>query len=258
MADAKQPQKQPVVLIIRVGSWIGAEATVHLLKRGVTVIGVGVNPTRLDSLRAALARLTPAGDTPIGKFIPCVGLLTDVALQDKVMEHIAREGQLTAMINNAGAYECPNEGATPIEMWESLQRSLFESLPLLHRVRRDLRKWRCRVLNVAADDAQTGLPHHVALVAIKTAVNMLTAELAMLEPRVTTLAIHPGLSLPFALSTSSAGGAATSSTGTGTAGRLDNLLPAGELIADLALNADHSMSGQFYMYSEPDFLKAAH
>ncbi|KAJ2083778.1 hypothetical protein H4R24_000549 [Coemansia sp. RSA 988] len=254
MSDAKQSQRQPVVLIIRVDSWIGAEAAVHLLKRSVTVIGVGVDSTRLDSLSAALARLTPSDDTPIGKFILCVGMLTDAALQDKVIEHISREGKLTAMINNAGAYELRNEGATPIEMWESLQRSLCESLPLLHRIRHQLRKWRSRVLNVAADDAQTGLPHHVALVAIKTAVNMLTAELALIEPRVTTLAIHPGISHPVALSTSSA----AASTGTGSAANRDNLLPAGELIADLALNADHTMSGQFYMYSEPDFLKAAY
>ncbi|PIA16402.1 hypothetical protein COEREDRAFT_8521 [Coemansia reversa NRRL 1564] len=258
MADTKQSQKQPVVLIIRVGSWIGAEAAVHFLKRGVTVIGIGVDPTRLNSLCAALARLTPSDGTPIGKFISCAGLPTDKALQDKVVEHIKREGYLTAMINNAGAYEGPSEGASPIELWESLQRSLFESLPLLHRIRHDLRKWRCRVLNVAADDAQTGLPHHVALVAIKTAVNMLTAELALLEPRVTTLAIHPGLSLPLSLSTSSAAAATTSSTEAGVAKLQDNLLPAGELIADLALNADHSMSGQFYMYSEPEFLKISH
>ncbi|KAJ1857581.1 hypothetical protein GGH12_000765 [Coemansia sp. RSA 1822] len=241
-ASAYQDSAQPVVLITRVGSWIGAEAAVHFLKRGVTVIGVGSNPDRISELTSALAKMSHN----TGKFIPCVGVLTSPELQDQIVEHIKSEGQLIAFVHNVGAYEPPNvQASEPIEQWEALQRSLLEALPMAHRVRALLRKQKGRVVNVASDDALTELPNHVALVAIKTAVNMLTAELALVEPSITSLAVHPGIRLPFA-STSASHPPST-----------DQLQPAGELIVDLALNAKHSMSGQFFMYSEPDFLKSS-
>ncbi|KAJ2666329.1 hypothetical protein IW148_001047 [Coemansia sp. RSA 1199] len=246
MADSQAPayqvSAQPVVLITRVGSWIGAEAAVHFLKRGVTVIGVGSYPDRISELTSALAKMSHN----TGKFIPCVGVLTSPELQDQIVEHIKSEGQLTAFVHNVGAYEPPNvQASEPIEQWEALQRSLLEALPMAHQVRALLRKQKGRVVNVASDDALTELPNHVALVAIKTAVNMLTAELALVEPSITSLAVHPGIRLPFA-STSASHPPST-----------DQLQPAGELIVDLALNAKHSMSGQFFMYSEPDFLKSS-
>ncbi|KAJ2482993.1 hypothetical protein IWW56_000676 [Coemansia sp. RSA 2131] len=240
-APAYQDSAQPVVLITRVGSWIGAEAAVHFLKRGVTVIGVGSNPDRISELTSALAKMSHN----TGKFISCVGVLTSPELQDQIVEHIKSEGQLIAFVHNVGAYEPPNvQASEPIEQWEALQRSLLEALPMAHRVRALLRKQKGRVVNVASDDALTELPNHVALVAIKTAVNMLTAELALVEPSITSLAVHPGIRLPFA-STSASHPPST-----------DQLQPAGELIVNLALNAKHSMSGQFFMYSEPDFLKS--
>ncbi|KAJ2134299.1 hypothetical protein IW136_004700 [Coemansia sp. RSA 678] len=247
MADSQAPSTdqdpvQPVVLITRVGSWVGAEAAVHFLKRGVTVIGVGSNPDRISELTCALAKLSHNK----GKFIPCVGVLTSPELQDQIVEHIKSEGQLTAFVHNVGAYEPPNaQEREPIEQWVALQKSLLEALPMAHRVRAFLRKQKGRVVNVASDDALTELPNHVALVAIKTAVNMLTAELALVEPSITSLAVHPGIRLPF------------TSTSASLPPNTDKLQPAGELIVDLALNAKHSMSGQFFMYSEPEFLKSS-
>ncbi|KAJ1836073.1 hypothetical protein LPJ63_000605 [Coemansia sp. RSA 2711] len=240
---AQDPDSEPpVILITRVGSWIGAEAAVHFLKRGCIVIGVGSHPERITPLTSALAKLPCSSAS---RFIACVGPLTSTDVQDEAIAHIKRHGRLTAFVHNVGAFEPRGAGdSQPIEQWEALQLALLESLPMMHRVRALLRRCKSRVVHVASDDeSQAGLPPHVALVAIKTAVNMLTAELALVEPTVTSLAVHPGVRLPFATHSS----AHPPST--------DQLRPAGQLIADLALNADKSMSGQYFMYSEPDFLK---
>ncbi|KAJ2352897.1 hypothetical protein IWW50_004938 [Coemansia erecta] len=249
--SADEAPTQPVVLITRVGSWIGAEAAVHFRKRGVTVIGVSSTPKRSSELACAIAKLS---QNP-GKFILCVGALTNPQIQDQIVEHILTEGQLAGFVHNVGAYEHPvtqasepaGQTATPIEHWEALQRSLLEALPLVHRLRTVMRRCKCRIVHVASEDVLGGLPQNVALVAIKTAVNILTAEMAIIEPSITSLAVHPRVKLPF--------GSAPASTLESSLSSVDQLQPAGELIADLTLSAVHSMSGQFFMYSEPDFLK---
>ncbi|KAJ2161041.1 hypothetical protein GGF46_001788 [Coemansia sp. RSA 552] len=257
MADAQAPSDdKAVVLITRVGSWIGAEEAVHFLKRGVTVIGVGRDPARVSRLCSALERHT-AANSEAGKFIPLIGVLTSTETQDEVIEHINREGRLTAIVHNTGAYETDEfADSPPVEQWERLQRALLEALPLFHRIRHILRRCKSRVIHVASDDgSQIALPANVALVAIKTAVNLHMAELALLEPHVTSLAVHPGIGLSFTRGPAADDQESTADKQAGHAPRTDRLQPAGELIVDLALTADHSMSGQYYMYSEPDFLK---
>ncbi|KAJ1875276.1 hypothetical protein LPJ55_000805 [Coemansia sp. RSA 990] len=163
-----EPSDQPpVVIVTRVGSCIGAEAAVHFLKRGATVIGIGSYPDRVCKLQVALAKLTHNA----GKFIPCIGPVTSHDMQNEIIDLVKREGRLSAFVNNIGAYE-PHESSTvePIEQWEMLQKSLLETLPLLHRLRGLMRRFHCRVVNVASDDSTlSGLAPNVALVAIKTA-----------------------------------------------------------------------------------------
>ncbi|KAI8323378.1 NAD(P)-binding protein [Martensiomyces pterosporus] len=262
MAEQQHP---PVAVVTRIGSWIGTETAATFLKRGVTVIGIATHQSRIDRVQETLSGIAPEEGAVPGKFIPCAGSLLDKQVLDQIMEHLDYEttaggGRLVALVNNAGAYEDSGEAAgTHFEQWDKLQHSLIEPLKLFHRIRHLMRRFRARAINVASDDTHAHLPRQISLVAIKTAVNMLTAELALLEPYVTSLAVHPNLpSTASARGESATGASAGGSQRQGPASNgssapdTEHLLPAGELIVDLALNADRSMSGKFFVYNEPD------
>ncbi|KAJ2763463.1 hypothetical protein H4S06_000068 [Coemansia sp. BCRC 34490] len=245
-----------IIIVTRVGSWLGAEIALNLIRSGATVIGIGQHSHRINDLRTAMDQGLPAAWR--NRFIPIVGLPTDAALCESVLRCIAEDHP-------------PAESTTatdsPFERWTRLQRSLVQTLPLFHAIRHLLRRNRCRVVHVAAlDDIHNNLPHSVSLAAIKTAVNVMTAEIAIIEPRITSLAVHPSLlALEKALDPSSARNTADGSkvtsahpapatTPSASYSQSPNRLnPAAEMIADLATNADHSMSGQFFMYSESSF-----
>ncbi|KAJ1720251.1 hypothetical protein LPJ53_005102 [Coemansia erecta] len=238
---------QEIVIVTRVGSWVGAETTVELLRRNIAVLGIGTNAQRIATLHSALQRQLPASKSAL--FIPCVGPLSSAATQEAILERL--EGhRLIAMINNTGAYEedAPGviSGASPFEQWDSLQRSLVDPLILFHRIRHVLRRNRCRVVNVAADDARSEMPRHVSLVAIKTAVNLITAEIAIVDPEVTSLAVHPAAPAVRLPPQERRPEPQTK----------DGSPPpaAADLIVGLALTAEPSLSGQYFMYSEPEFL----
>ncbi|KAJ2549691.1 hypothetical protein EV175_004349 [Coemansia sp. RSA 1933] len=249
-----------MVIVTRVGSWLGAETALRLIRNGVTVVGVGEQRDRVDKLQTAAQQ---HGCHAL--FLPVVGQLTDAHVHDAVVQHIETHSgrlRLAALVVNVGAFEGIHIGNTevpPFEQWIALQRSLVEPMPLFHSLRHHLRKHRARVVHVASiDELHNHLPRHVSLIAIKTAVNMLTAEVAIIEPRITSLAVHPSFSaLEMALT------AQGDNTGTDrdaaaaavycNASSTDHLKPASDLIADLAINADRSMSGKFFMYSESSF-----
>ncbi|KAJ2780037.1 hypothetical protein GGI15_003676 [Coemansia interrupta] len=239
---------QEIVIVTRVGSWVGAETTVELLRRNIAVLGIGTNAQRIATLHAALQRQLPA--TKSSLFIPCVGPLTSTATQQSILDHL-QQYRLLAMINNTGAYEEDEPGVisgkSPFEQWDSLQRSLVDPLVLFHRIRHILRRNKCRVVNVASDDARSEMPRHVSLIAIKTAVNLITAEIAVVDPEVVSLAVHPAapaVRLP-------------PQERREVKPEEDGKPPppaAADLIVGLALSADPSLSGQYFMYSEPEFL----
>ncbi|KAJ1645282.1 hypothetical protein LPJ64_003121 [Coemansia asiatica] len=237
-----ESQRNKVVVVTRVGSWVGAETAVELLRRDVTVIGIGTNATRIATLHQALQRKLPS--TQSARFIPCVGRLSERTLQDTVVEQIQAQGTLVALVNNAGAFEDEDgmiAGTSTFEQWDALQRSLVEPLLLFHRIRHGLRRDKRVVVNVASDDVHSILPRHVSLIAIKTAVNLITAEVALVDPQVVSVAVHPAapaVRLPPEERTPE-----------------ESSKPAAaDLIVDLALNADRSATGQYYMYTEPEFL----
>ncbi|KAJ2376631.1 hypothetical protein IW150_001865 [Coemansia sp. RSA 2607] len=238
---------QQIVIVTRVGSWVGAETTVELLQRNIAVLGIGTNAQRISTLHSALQRQLPASKSAL--FIPCVGQLTSASTQQKILDYLENY-RLIAMINNTGAYEEDEpgviSGASPFEQWESLQRSLVDPLVLFHRIRHLLRRNRCRVVNVASDDARSSLPRHVSLIAIKTAVNLITAEIAIVDPEVTSLAVHPAAPA-VRLPPQERQSQEQSKDGTPPPAAAD-------LIVGLALSAEPSLSGQYFMYTEPEFL----
>ncbi|KAJ2657103.1 hypothetical protein IWW48_004700 [Coemansia sp. RSA 1200] len=264
-----------IIIVTRVGSWLGAEIALNLIKSGATVIGIGQHSHRINDLRSAMDQGLPTAWR--NRFVPIVGLLSDAALCESVLrcidEQTTEHRKLAALVVNIGAEDHPAAELTstttdpPFERWTRLQRSLVQTLPLFHAIRHLLRRNRCRVVHVAAlDDIHNNLPHSVSLAAIKTAVNVMTAEIAIIEPRVTSLAVHPSLlALEKALEPSSADDttddrkvtaahpAPKTTSGTSYSQSPNRLNPAAEMIADLATNADHSMSGQFFMYSESSF-----
>ncbi|KAJ1662795.1 hypothetical protein IW140_004986 [Coemansia sp. RSA 1813] len=265
-----KPTDQPsnntahMVIVTRIGSWLGAETTLNLLKHGITVIGIGEREGRIGKLQTAIDHHEPWRD----QFIPVIGQLSDPLVHDSVIQHIEAnkdQKKLAALVINIGAYEGLHIGGKsipPFEQWTELQRSLIEAMPLFHSIRHILRKYRCRVVNVASiDEIHNHLPRHVSLIAIKTAVNMMTAEVAVIEPRLTSLAVHPSFSaLQMALEppgekkqkeqTQEETDRTASVQYTNSP---DHLKPASDLIVDLAINADRSASGKFFMYSETSF-----
>ncbi|KAJ2601604.1 hypothetical protein H4R99_001011 [Coemansia sp. RSA 1722] len=236
------PSQQRVVVVTKVGSWVGAETAVALLRHDVTVIGLGTNAARIDTLHQALHRQLPPAQA--ARFRPLVGRLTDRTFQDTVAELINQQGTLTALVNNAGAYEDHDgsiAGSSTFDQWDALQRSLVDPLLLFHRIRHVLQRNKCVVVNVASDDVHSALPRHVSLVAIKTAVNLITAEIALVVPQVIAVAVHPAAP-------------ATRLPPEERPPQHPNTPLAADLIVDLALNADRAATGQYYMYTEPEFL----
>ncbi|KAJ2521279.1 hypothetical protein GGI11_001687 [Coemansia sp. RSA 2049] len=269
-----QTHNDQIIIVTRVGSWLGAEIALNLIRSGATVIGIGQHSHRINDLRTAMDQGLPAAWR--NRFVPIVGLPTDAALCESVLrcigEQTTEHRKLAALVVNIGAEDHPPAESTtatdpPFERWTRLQRSLVQTLPLFHAIRHLLTRNRCRVVHVAAlDDIHNNLPHSVSLAAIKTAVNVMTAEIAIIEPRITSLAVHPSLlALEKALDPSSARNTADGSkvtsahpapattSSTSYSQSPNRLNPAAEMIADLATNADHSMSGQFFMYSESSF-----
>ncbi|KAJ1951776.1 hypothetical protein EC988_003915 [Linderina pennispora] len=236
-----------VVIVTRVSSWVGTETAVHLLKRGVTVIGIASYQHRMDRVTSMLQ----LKDLP-GKFVPFVGKLNSQDLVNQIAARVEQEGKLIAFVNNAGAFTFESdEPMSNIERWDMLQLSLIAPLRLFHTIRHTLRKARGRVVNVSSDDVHVGLERWLVLAAVKTAVNMATAEIALIDPQLTAIAVHPNIreTLTPDLRTK----ADTSETPAEVEDVIDSeqLQPAGEMIASLALTADRSMSGQFLVYQEP-------
>ncbi|KAI9506512.1 hypothetical protein GGI25_004969 [Coemansia spiralis] len=226
--DSTDQNNSPMVIITRAGSRIGAQTTINFLRNNTTVLATGSNLTRLQQ---AVNRLPQKNN-----FIALAS--------DQLVEHLeASESPLAAIIFNIG-HTNQTHMESAFDRWTQLQRDLVSDLPLFHQIRHILRKHKARVIHVASiDDVQCELPTQVALVAIKTAVNMLTAEVAIIEPRITSLAVHPSFA--------ALGRMLKQDRSEEEEEEASDLKPAGDLIVDLALTADRSMSGKYFMYSEP-------
>ncbi|KAJ2403265.1 hypothetical protein GGI23_000057 [Coemansia sp. RSA 2559] len=257
--DAHSSRADQIVIVTRVGSWLGAETVLNLVSHGITVIGVGEQMERIGRLQETIDE-----HKRHALFVPVVGALSDPQVHASVIQHIETSRKsLAALVVNIGAYEgvlhIGRPSIPPFEQWMELQRSLVEALPLFHSIRHVLRTHRCRVIHVASiDEIHNHLPRHVSLIAIKTAVNMMTAEVAVIEPRLTSLAVHPSFSaLEMALEPRPAdrqrGGGVDPVAAAHCSMAPGHLKPASDLIVDLAINADRAMSGKFFMYSESSF-----
>ncbi|KAI8319917.1 NAD(P)-binding protein [Martensiomyces pterosporus] len=244
-----------VAIVTGASRGIGKAVALHLISKGVSVVGVARSADAISSTSQEANKLSSTA----AKFIPVVGDVTDDAVQQSAIDHATEQGTLVALVNNAGIIDPIGPiSSAPIGLWTAqLQINFVAPFSFIQKVLPLLRPVHGRIINVSSAISHVVFPNYAIYGASKAALNQATRVLAAEEPEITALAIHPGVVetqiyaavVDYRKRASSSGGQKVSSTPRPPSIAAD--LP-GTIIGNLALRADHSLSGQYVMYDQPE------
>ncbi|KAI8318229.1 NAD(P)-binding protein [Martensiomyces pterosporus] len=249
-----------VAIVTGASRGIGKAISLHLISKGVSVVGVARSADALNSTSEEANKVATNGV----QFIPVVGDVTDEAVQQSVVDHAAKHGTLVALVNNAGVVDPIGPiSSTPISSWVTLfQINFFASFSLIQKALPLLRPVNGRIINVSSAASQRVFPGCGVYGAGKAAINYATQVLAVEEPQVTVVAIHPGIveTPMFDAIVDNAKESATESSqhvlNIFLSSKITTELP-GAIIGNLALRADHSLSGRYVEYDQPEIAEYA-
>jgi NAD(P)-dependent dehydrogenase (short-subunit alcohol dehydrogenase family) len=177
------------VLITGASRGLGA-ATAHWLA------AAGCALTLMARDRSALARVAAEVQRRGGRALVHAGdVADDQAGQRAVAAALDRWGRLDALINNAavlGPLDAIAD-AHPRQWRRSLEVNVAGPFALIRAALPALRHHRGRVVNVSSGAAEVAIAAASAYCAGKAALNHLTRVLAAEEPRVTAVAVRPGV-----------------------------------------------------------------
>ncbi|KAI8319472.1 NAD(P)-binding protein [Martensiomyces pterosporus] len=181
-----------VAIVTGASKGIGRAISFALLQRGVSVVGFA----RSAELLASIASESQSVATQGAQFIACAGDMTKDSDLDKAVELVRNTGlPLAALINNAGVLEPIQKLAdAPVDEWKRhFDVNLFSIVALTQRALPLLRESEGRIINVSSGAASHAYHGWAAYCASKAALNMLTESISVEEPRITALAIRPGV-----------------------------------------------------------------
>ncbi|MGD9237614.1 MAG: SDR family NAD(P)-dependent oxidoreductase, partial [Desulfobacterales bacterium] len=183
-----------------------------------------------------------------------------------VARTLERFGRLDAVVNNAGMVEplAPVSGSD-VDRWQyNIGVNLLGPFYLIRAAIAELRRQSGRIVNVSSGAATTPIENASAYCAAKAALNHFSRVLAAEEPRVTVVAVRPGVVDTQMQDTIRQKGAGVMSAeqlayyqNLKVRGQLEKPEVPGRAIAWLALQAPVEFSGQFLNYDDPPISQPA-
>ncbi|KAI8318089.1 NAD(P)-binding protein [Martensiomyces pterosporus] len=249
-----------VAIVTGASRGIGRAISLHLIAKGVSVVGVARSANALSSTSEEANKAAANGV----QFIPVVGDVTDEAVQQSAVDHATTHGTLVALVNNAAIIDPIGPiSSTLMSSWTThFQINVVAPFSLIQKALPLLRPVHGRIINLSSAASYDVFPEYAAYGAGKAAVNYATKVLAAEEPEIIVVAVHPGVveTPMFGSVVGHAKEAATESSqdmvNTLSASKITTELP-GMIIGNLALRADHSLSGRYVEYDQPEIAEYA-
>ncbi|KAJ2854193.1 hypothetical protein J3B02_002796 [Coemansia erecta] len=250
-----------VIIVSGASQGIGRQVCLYLAKHYplITIIAVARSSDLLETLQQ---EGQVYGDRRI---IPVVGSISMEKTQQDIVSNIS-DRPLLAVINNAAQVE-PNCAILDVtaDQWQSiLETNLISSLSIVSRCIDKLQQTRGRVINITSSTSQAPVPAFSAYGVTKVAVNYVTAAIAQEHPDITAVAFYPGVvdtpmnhkALEAAASFASCERAVRANIDmSAVIEKLKSPIPAdipSAIIANLAVFADHKLSGKFFTYEDDE------
>lgn len=247
------PEK-PVAIVSGASRGIGAATARWLAKAGAAVTLFARSESDLAAVAKDVQQLG-------GAAMVCAGDVSDAgdcrAAVDKTLEHF---GRLDAVVNNAGTVEplAPVSGSD-VDRWRhNIAVNLLGPFHLIRAGIAELREQRGRIVNVSSGAATISVENASAYCAAKAALNHFSRVLAAEEPRVTVVAVRPGVVDTRMQDTIRQKGAGVMPAeqlayyqDLKVHGQLEKPEVPGRSLAWLALHAPIEFSGQFLNYDDP-------
>ncbi len=251
---------QPVVIVSGASSGLGA-ATVRWLAKGGSAITLISRSA--DALETVAIQVQQLG----GAALVCNADVSDAdACRAAVSRTADRFGRLDALINNAGIVEpIAPVGGSDTDRWQyNIAVNLLGPYYLIRAAIADLRRQNGRIVNVSSGAATISIENASAYCAAKAALNHFSRVLAAEEPRLTVMAVRPGVVDTRMQDTIRQKGPGVMSVeqlayyeGLKVHGQLEKPEVPGRSLAWLALYGPREFSGQFLDYDDPRISRPA-
>jgi NAD(P)-dependent dehydrogenase (short-subunit alcohol dehydrogenase family) len=222
--------------------------------RGAAVVLVARSE---EALAAVAGDIEAAG----GQALAAPADVSDWAACMQVAEAaLSRFGRIDALVNNAGVVRplATTGSADPAEWRRCIEINLLGPFYMARATLEALRQSEGRVINISSGAATLPLAGAGAYCATKAGLNHFTAVLAAEEPRVTVLAVRPGVvdtDMQAELRSQAAGGMPADQVAYYRRLKAENRLEPpnvpGRAVAWLALHAPAEWSGHFISYDDP-------
>ncbi|KAJ1932618.1 hypothetical protein FBU59_006309 [Linderina macrospora] len=245
-----------IAIVTGASRGIGKAISLHLLSKNVSVVGFARNASALNALSEEAAKLDTSA-----KFFPVAGDVVDESAQQKAVDIATENGTLVALVNNAAINEpfALIADATAEDFKRQFDINVIAPLGLIRKSLPQLRQSKGRVINVASAIFKSAVKNQAGYGGSKAAINYITETLALEEPEVTTLSVHPGV-VDTDMSTIFFDNARRAQPEL--SAYIDHVLAtritadfSGRIVGNLALFADHELSGTYVEYDEPKLAK---
>ncbi|KAJ1928075.1 hypothetical protein IWQ60_002387 [Tieghemiomyces parasiticus] len=257
------PSKLPVVIVTGASRGLGLAIVREVLSLGAHVLGTARSEESLVRLQREWQESRPATDADQPEFTFIAGDITKSATGDLLVAAALKQfGRIDAVIHNAGIIEPVAKLAdADLDAWRTLfDVNLFSIIGLTQKALPHLRERRGRVVMVGSGAAVKAITGWSAYCCSKAALYRLTDCLAAEEPDVTTLAVAPGVvDTDMQIFIRERANAAMKPseherfTNMKQSGQLVQPDQPGHVIAQLALHADHELSGQCLYWTDACF-----
>ncbi|ORX67417.1 NAD(P)-binding protein [Linderina pennispora] len=245
-----------VAIVTGASRGIGRSVALFLLSKDISVVGMARNVSSLESLSREAAQLPVSA-----KFLPLAGDVKDESTQQQAVDMAVKAGTLVALVNNAATLGTYGALATkPLDsLAEVFATNVTAPVGLIQKSLPYLRQAKGRVVNLSSLAGKEPFVNQSSYGASKAALNLVTAGLALEEPSITFVALDPGVvetDMLTCLMNEIEDTIPESSN-------VNSILQAskvaadipGRIICNLALGADHGLTGRFIRYSDPELAK---
>ena len=246
--------ENPVVIVSGASRGVGAATARWLAKAGSAVTLIARSADDLEKVAKDVQQLR-------GSSLVYTCDVSDAgACRSAVAKTLEQFGRLDAVVNNAGMVEplAPVSGSD-VDHWQNnIAVNLLGPFYLIRAAIDNLREQNGRIVNVSSGAATITVENASAYCAAKAALNHLSRVLAAEEPRLTVMAVRPGVVDTQMQDTIRQKGQGVMSAeqlayyqNLKAGGQLEKPEVPGRAIAWLALHAPGEFSGQFLDYDDP-------
>jgi NAD(P)-dependent dehydrogenase (short-subunit alcohol dehydrogenase family) len=247
----------PVVIVTGASRGLGAATALEAVRMGaaVTLMARGI-----EGLAATAATIRDLG----GQASTTAGDVADYADCVRCLEAtLDLFGRVDGLINNAGTLDPldTTAQADPAAWQRNLQVNVTGPFNLIHAALSEIKRRKGRIVNVSSGAAEVVIQAAGAYCAAKAALNHFTRVLAAEEPRITAVAVRPGVvdtAMQQVLRDQGSGIMPDDQAAYYRDLKINNQLEPpevpGRALAWLALQAPHAWSGRYMSYDDPDLL----